>query len=194
MPLDALPPLTTPRLVVREVAEGDLADLTLMNGDDEVTRHLPYPSWRSDADAQAWLRRMHAMHAATLGRQYVIVLRATERVAGSCLLHRYEPGSARAELGYVLARDQWGRGLMHEALSALLAYAFEGYGLRRVEAEVNPDNRASVAVLERLGFRREGLLRERWCVKERCYDTAYYGLLAADWAAHGPLAAGREHR
>ena len=177
--------LESPRLIVRAVETGDLADLLVVNGDDEVTRHLPYPSWRGLHDAQAWLARMQAMHAAGLGLQCVIAERPTGRVIGSCLLHRRDEGSARTELGYVLGRAHWGHGLMREALSSLLDHAFDGYGLRRIEAEVNPTNTASSGLLERLGFTREGLLRQRWSAKGETYDTAIYGLLRDEWPAAG---------
>jgi len=193
MPLYPLPELTTPRLIVREVEDRDLPDLALVNGDDEVTRHLPYASWCTAKDSEDWLARMRAMADAGLGRQYVVVLREPARVIGSCLLHRHEAGSARAELGYVLGRAHWGRGLMHEALQALLDHAFDGYALRRIEAEVNPANLASIGLLRRLGFRQEGLLRARWCAKGVVYDTQMHGLLRDDYRARAALAAPPRH-
>ncbi len=173
--------LTTRRLIVRAVEDADLDDLVIVNGDDEVTRHLPYPSWRGVHDAQAWLSRMRAMHAAGLGLQFVIAERHGGKVIGSCLLHRRDEGSARAELGYVLGRAHWGQGLMREALTGLLDHAFDGYALRRIEAEVNPANSASCALLLHLGFTCEGLLRQRWSAKGQTYDTAFYGLLRGEW-------------
>jgi RimJ/RimL family protein N-acetyltransferase len=70
---------------------------------------------------------------------------------------------------------------MHEALTALLCYAFGELKLRRIEADVDPRNAASLKSLGRLGFRREGLLRERWNVAGEIQDTAYFGLLAREW-------------
>jgi RimJ/RimL family protein N-acetyltransferase len=70
---------------------------------------------------------------------------------------------------------------MKEALQGLLSAAFSDLGLRRVEAEVNPANLASVRLLERLGFAHEGVLRQRWVAKGQAYDVAVYGLLRDDW-------------
>jgi RimJ/RimL family protein N-acetyltransferase len=72
---------------------------------------------------------------------------------------------------------------MREAVEAACAHAFTVLGIRRIEAEVDPANRASCALLERTGFRREGTLRQRWCAKGRSYDTHFYGLLAEEWHA-----------
>jgi RimJ/RimL family protein N-acetyltransferase len=75
---------------------------------------------------------------------------------------------------------------MHEALQALIDYAFGPLGLNRIEADIDPRNSNSARSLERLGFRMEGVLRERWIVAGEVSDTGYYGLLRKEWSyAHG---------
>ena len=169
------------RLIVRPVEEGDLPALLKVNGDDEATRFLPYASWRSLADGRAWFERMSVLGARGESIQYVIIDRASALAIGTCLLFRYEESSARAELGYVLGRNFWGRGIMREALVALINCAFGAYALRRLEAEVDPLNLASSLLLEGLGFTREGLLRKRWIDKGVAHDTIIYGLLSDEW-------------
>jgi [ribosomal protein S5]-alanine N-acetyltransferase len=178
--------LHTPRLVVRRVDQADLPALMHVNGDDEVTRHLPYTSWRSLEDATAWLARMRGQEAAGAACQYVVVDKTQGHAIGTALLFRWEQASARAELGYVLGRAQWGRGLMREALSALLDHAFNTVALNRIEAEVHPANTASLALLARLGFAQEGVLRERWAVKGQTYDVVAHGLLRREWQPAAP--------
>lgn len=95
----------------------------------------------------------------------------------------FHEASRRAEIGYVLAREVWGRGLMHEALSALVALAFQTLNLNRLEADIDPRNTASTNSLARLGFVQEGFLRERWIVGSEVSDTALFGLLRSEWAA-----------
>ena len=70
---------------------------------------------------------------------------------------------------------------MHEALLALLHLAFTDLQLKRIEADIDPRNVASARSLERLGFAKEGLLRERWIVEGEVSDSALYGLLHSDW-------------
>ena len=84
-------------------------------------------------------------------------------------------------MGYALGRAHWGNGYIWEALNALLAYAFEELGMHRIEADVDPRNAASIRTLERLGFVREGYLRERWHVGGEIQDALFYGLLRSDW-------------
>jgi PPOX class probable FMN-dependent enzyme len=184
MPLVIPPPLETPRFVVRPLAQADLPGLMAVNGDDEVTRYLPYATWRTPDDAGAWFERMQGLQATGMAIQFVVVEKAAGKPVGTCLLFRHDEGSARAELGYVLGRAHWGQGAMHEALSALLDAAFRTMKLRRLEAEVNPLNGASCRVLARLGFAKEGLLRRRWVTDGVAYDVEAWGLLADDWRAN----------
>ncbi|MCE9658444.1 MAG: GNAT family N-acetyltransferase [Burkholderiales bacterium] len=168
---------------VRLLAESDLPALFAVNSDEAVTSMLPYATWQTPADAEAWFGRMAALQATGLALQFVVAEKASDRAIGTCLLFRLEEGSQRAELGYVLGRAHWGRGLMHEALGALLDSAFGPLGLRRLEAEVDPRNLASARVLQRLGFTREGLLRQRWVTKGAAKDVEIHGLLRSEWPA-----------
>ena len=186
MSIDLTPPdLETARLRVRPVAESDLASLMEVNGDEHVTRFLPYETWRSMDDALAWYKRIAAMQAAGSAIQLVAADKATGSAIATCLLFQFEQKSARAELGYVLARAHWGKGLMREALDAVLGHAFGPMGVRRLEAHVDPRNGPSRALAQRLGFTREGLLRERWVDKGEPTDIEVYGLLRREWPPRG---------
>jgi RimJ/RimL family protein N-acetyltransferase len=172
--------LRTERLIVRPVEEGDLPDLLAVNGDAETTRFLPYATWTRLDDARAWLQRMRGIEAGGTALQLVVEQRSDGRVIGTILLFKWDAASARIELGYVLARSHWGQGLMHEALRGVCARLFSSLAIRRIEAEVDVANTASHQLLLRLGFAVEGRLRQRWVVRERCYDVHLYGLLATD--------------
>uniref|UniRef100_A0A183C8A8 N-acetyltransferase domain-containing protein n=1 Tax=Globodera pallida TaxID=36090 RepID=A0A183C8A8_GLOPA len=85
-----------------------------------------------------------------------------------------------SEIGYMLARPHWGGGIAVEAVSAVIDQLF-AEGQRRVFADTDPENLASRGLLERLGFRLEGMLRAEWETHIGVRDTALYGLLPADW-------------
>ena len=116
--------------------------------------------------------------------QLGIERRADSALVGTCSLFHFHVASRRAEIGYVLGRPYWGSGYMHEALQALLGYAFQALDLNRLEADIDPRNRASARTLERLGFQKEGHLRERWIVNGEVSDTWMYGLLRREWQEH----------
>jgi RimJ/RimL family protein N-acetyltransferase len=175
--------VTSARVSVRPVEERDIDHLLEVNGDPEVTRFLPYPTWQSRDDGLAWLKRMQALEETGTCRQLVVERNSDGKVIGTVLLFRFDPGSARAELGFVLGRAHWGQGFMREALEAVCAHAFSAMSVRRLEAEVNPANEPSNGLLRRIGFRLEGTLRKRWVSKGVPYDTNFYGFLAEEWQA-----------
>jgi len=190
MPLIAPVSIESDRLRVQLLAESDLPALMQVNGDAEVTRFLPYATWNSLEDAHAWYQRMVGLQAGGAALQFVVTHKVSGSAIGTCLLFRFDEGSARAELGYALGRAHWGQGLMHEALSALVGSAFGAMGLRRVEAEVDPRNLASGRLLQRLGFTKEGLLRQRWVTKGTPTDVEVFGLLAGEWPVASPSTRG----
>ena len=187
MPLTAPNPIESERLLVRLVSKSDLPALLEVNSNHEVTALLPYATWNSMADAEAWLQRMKGIQATGLALQFVLVLKSTGMAIGTGLLFRFEEGSARAELGYALGRAYWGQGLMLEALEALISCAFGNMNLRRLEAEVDTRNQSSARVLQRLGFTKEGLLRQRWVSKGETNDVEVYGLLRNEWPSRQGL-------
>jgi [ribosomal protein S5]-alanine N-acetyltransferase len=181
MPLPSFPNIDAARVAVRAVAKPDLADLHEVNGDDEVTRFLPYATWRTPEDAASWLARMQALRANGSGEQLVIERTSDRKVIGTVLVFKHDEASSRVELGYVLGRAHWRRGYATEALRAVCEHCFSALGMRRIEAEVHADNTASNALLLALGFTHEGLLRQRWVARGVAYDTNFYGCLAEDW-------------
>jgi [ribosomal protein S5]-alanine N-acetyltransferase len=180
VPLVAPDWIESSRVLVRLLEEADLPSLLAMNSNPEVTALLPYPTWSSLADGKAWYDRMRVIEAGGTALQFVVVSKTANIAIGSCLLFRLEEPSGRVEVGYALAREYWGLGLMREALTELLGAAFGSMGLRRIEAQVNTRNTASAVLLARLGFTKEGLLRKRWIVKDHAEDVEMFGLLRGE--------------
>jgi RimJ/RimL family protein N-acetyltransferase len=183
---ERLPTLGTPRLRLRPVVPGDAPDLFAVFGDPVVCRYWSRPALPDLAAAESLQREIAALFAERSLFQWAIADRATDRLVGTCTLAELSAEHRRAAVGYALRRAEWGRGYGTEALRALLAFAFDdaaGLALHRVEADVDPRNDASIRVLERLGFRREGVLRERWHLHGELQDAALYGLLAREWRA-----------
>jgi RimJ/RimL family protein N-acetyltransferase len=104
-------------------------------------------------------------------------------VIGTVTLFNLNLDNRRAEVGYGLDRDFWRQGYMNEALQALLSFAFNVLNLHRLEADVDPRNVGSIRSLEKLGFQREGYLRERLHVNGEIQDAYFYGLLRPEWEA-----------
>jgi [ribosomal protein S5]-alanine N-acetyltransferase len=115
--------------------------------------------------------------------QWGIARLKDDTLIGISTLFHVESNNHRAEIGYALGREHWGSGYIQEAVRALLGYAFSELNLHRIEADVDPRNKASIRTLERLGFQKEGYLRERWKVNGEIQDALFYGLLRREWEA-----------
>jgi RimJ/RimL family protein N-acetyltransferase len=175
------PRLTTERLVLREVAEHDVEAVFAMESDPVAMRYWSRPPMRDLEEARASVERARGYFAERIGLRWSIARSDDDWMIGHVSVFQFHEQSDRAEIGYGLARPHWGQGFMHEALTAVIDYAFGPLGLRRLEADTDPRNHASIRALERLGFTREGLLRERWQVGEEISDSLLLGLLAREW-------------
>jgi [ribosomal protein S5]-alanine N-acetyltransferase len=181
MPLPANFPIQTPRLQLRTVIQSDLPDLLKVNSNPRVTDFLPYDTWHTPADAQAWFERTQTRCADGNGIQLVVALNAPPHtVIGTAILFAHDAESGRVELGYVLGEAHWGQGFAREAVGHLVRHCFAQMGIRRIEAQINPANTASCKLVEALGFTLEGHLRNRYTAKGRTYGVNLYAKLASD--------------
>jgi len=182
-------PITIPttRLTLRFLTEADLPAVYEIFSHPEVMRYWSYPAWTDHSQAQQWLTNNQEGYRTGNALQVAIERRDDHQLVGTCTLFQFHVASRRAEIGYALGRPYWGLGYMQEALRALLQYAFQTLDLNRLEADIDPRNLASAHVLERLGFLKEGHLRDRWIVNNEVSDTALYGLLRREWQARSSV-------
>lgn len=173
--------ITTKRLTLRFLSEADLPALYNIFSHPEVMRYSSLPPWTDRAQAQQMLVDAQEGYRTRSALQLGIERNADRVLIGNCSLFHFHVASRRAEIGYALSLPYWRSGYMHEALQALLRYAFQTLDLNRLEADVDPRNHASVKTLERLGFQKEGYLRERWIVNGEISDSWLYGLLRQEW-------------
>ncbi len=178
-----LPTIPAERVVLRWLTGDDVPALYEIFSHPEVMRYWSSPQHQSMTETQHMLERIHeSFHKHEL-YQWGVARKTDNRVIGTCTLAQIDTQNRRAEIGYILAREYWGQGMMREALTALCNFAFTTMNLNRIEADVDPRNAASLRILDRLGFQREGLFRERWIVGDEIQDSAMLGLLRREWHA-----------
>ena len=179
---DTLPPvLATARLRLRPFTHDDAAPLFRVFSDEQVVRFWSVGAWTDIAQAEKMIEEaLLAYREGGLSR-YAIALADTDELIGICNLRGFFEQNRRCELGYALGSAHWGHGYGFEALEALLGHAFAALDMNRIEADIDPRNDASARLLERLGFRQEGYMPERWFVHGEYADTAFYGLLRRYW-------------
>jgi ribosomal-protein-serine acetyltransferase len=149
---------------------------------EELARWMPWPeSERSPADVLPFIRSTRKQIADNDGLQTVIV-DPDGRIAGMVGTHGVDWANRKTSIGYWLAGEHQGRGVMTAAVRAHVDHAFGTWKLNRVTIEASVDNARSRAIPERLGFREEGVLREVERVGGRMLDHVVYSTLAADWS------------
>lgn len=158
------PVLETERLRLRELRYEDGPDICAYFNED-VARY--YDWWPATvADGRGFVRYFRHGYQEELSIRWAITLKPSDKIIGSCGFSDFYRFSL-CELGYELAKEYWGKGIMKEALQAIIPFGFNEIGIHRIQASVFPENQASIRLLETLGFQKEGLLREFLYVKHR---------------------------
>lgn len=176
-----LPTLAAPRVALRWLTEADAGALFGIFSNPAVMRYWSTLPMADIAQAQKLVADIQEGFRTRRLFQWGVVRLEDDWVIGTCTLFAINESQGRAEIGYALGHEFWGHGYMKEALTALVDFAFGKLGMRRLEADVDPRNAGSLHAVERLGFRREGVLRERWKVNGELQDSVMLGLLSHEW-------------
>lgn len=166
---------------MRWISEDDVDALYEVFSDPRVMRYWssgPLPNREAAAEMQ---REIAETNQSDHMWKWGLALRDSNTLIGTVTLFHLNLDNGRAEIGYAMGSAHWGKGYMNEALTALIVHAFDVLKLRRLEADVDPRNISSIRTLKRLGFQREGFLRERWHVDGEIQDALFYGLLHHEW-------------
>ena len=178
-----LPTLEGERVRLRQLDDADVHAVFAVFGDPVVARYWATPALVDETAAAELVEQTRVNFRARTGFRWAIATRDDDDVIGTCSLFHLDAANRRAEVGYALGRAYWRRGYATEAITIALTFGYETLGLRRIEADVDPRNAASLRTLERLGFQREGLLRACWEVNGEVQDSVILGLLADEWRA-----------
>ncbi len=165
--------LRTERLVLRPACSGDLDALHAIMRQPRAMAYWSTPPHDTLAQTADFLDGMMTIPPGE-GEDFAIEHQG--RMIGKAGLYRFP------DIGYILDPDHWGRGLMREALTAVIARAIAVHGLPRIQADVDPRNAASLRLLAWLGFRETDRQARTWLVGEEWCDSVYLVLDAADWS------------
>jgi [ribosomal protein S5]-alanine N-acetyltransferase len=177
-----LPILSTNRLSLRGIRDADAEELFKIKSNRELTEGYGGRTHSSIEDTLRWIERVRAGYKNRESLFWCVTLKPQDAAIGSCLFWHLDDSFKCAELGYELHPDFWQKGIMAEAVAAILQYGFGELGFNRVEACPFAANIASNKLLIRLGFVQEGNLRQRCFVNDRFEDQLYFGLLREEWA------------
>ena len=174
-------PRRTERLVLRPLDDDDIEDVLAYRARAEVCRYLQHEPMDRD-EVESFVHEWEsATTVAADGDEIVLGVEFEHRVVGDVRLHVGRIVDGQGEIGWAFHPRVRGRGLATEAACSIIDAAFDELALHRVWAQLDPRNVASAALCERLGMRREALLREESWFKGAWGDLAIYGLLRDEW-------------
>jgi [ribosomal protein S5]-alanine N-acetyltransferase len=172
------PTLVTPRLILREITPGDAADLFSFTSDPEVQKYDSDPPMCEISEAVSAIEKAGQQFISKKAIAWGIELRQENRLIGSIGFYFWGESYYKTDLGYTVARPYWRQGIATEALRALMQFGFETLHLHRINVDTRMDNLASVRLMQKLGFRQEGVRRE--CIRNE--DGSYQS-----WGLYGML-------
>jgi ribosomal-protein-alanine N-acetyltransferase len=171
------PVLYTDRLVLREIVEADTPAVFEIRSNPSLMRYVPRPMARNHSDALEVVNMIAGRLVTKEGINWGICLKDDPTVIGIIGYVRIWPERFRAEIGYILHGDFHGKGVMQEALLEAIRYGFEDMGLHSIEAVVNPENKASSAILLRNGFSLSGFFKDLIYFDGKFIDANIYSLI-----------------
>lgn len=170
------------RILLREFRENDWEKVHSYASDPEVVRYMDWGP-NTKEETKAFISRSISSQKEEPRRKYTlaITLKGENKPIGSCDICVASSENKEGWIGYCLNRQSWNKGYATETAEALLKFGFQQLDLHRIFATVDPDNIASIHVLEKAGMKHEGHLREHKWSKGRWRDSLLYSILENEW-------------
>jgi len=174
------PEITTDRLLLRAVSKSDVKEIFFLRSDKRVMKYIDKTPAETLDDADEFITKITELEKNNEVVTWAIVLKGDSKLIGTICYWNIQKEHYRAEIGYVLHPDYWGKGIMQEAFSEVVNYGFKVMKLHLIEANVNPANEASIKLLEKNNFIREAYYEENYYYNGKFLDTAIYSLLTTE--------------
>ena len=188
MPDEGFNELTGERVVLRRFHPGDVPEFVAYRSSPAVARYQSWDAPYPPEEGERFVQAIAQDHPDTAGEwfQFAVALRPAGPLIGDCAAMPHAGDPRQCEIGFTIAPGYQGRGYATEAARLLVGYLFGPRAKHRITASCDARNTASAAVLERLGMRREGHLRESTWAKGEWTDDLLYGLLRREWQLGRP--------
>ncbi|MGZ3862881.1 MAG: GNAT family N-acetyltransferase [Bacteroidia bacterium] len=173
------PILETERLILREITPEDAPAFFLCRSDKETMKFIGRPLHKTVTDTEALIKVIMERVNENIAINWAITLKEDSKFIGTISYHDIIKEHYRAEVGYMLLPAYWRKGIVSEALKAVLDFGFTNLKLHSIEAKINPHNTASANLLKKHKFVREAYFKEDFFFEGKFYDTEIYSLLSS---------------
>lgn len=171
------PEIETARLKLRCLAENDAASIYAVRSDFEVTKYNSGAAYTDISQAVGLISRSIDGFQNKRSLYWALLLKESGEVVGQLGYNCWDQENHSADVGFDLRRDYWGKGIMKEALGAIISFGLQNMGLNRIGAQVSTYNDNCVHLLESLGFKHEGTMREQYYENGEYHDLKLYAIL-----------------
>lgn len=171
------PNLETERITLRELTVKDAEFIYQYFSMNEVTQYYGLESFENHTQAMELIHIFKTAFEEKKGIRWGIEIKETKALVGTIGFNSYAPKNRRAEIGYDLHPNHWKKGFASEAITKILSYGFNDMGLTRIGAIVFVENNASISLLEKMGFEKEGTLRNYMYQNGVVHDTYIYSII-----------------
>ncbi|MCU0414742.1 MAG: GNAT family N-acetyltransferase [Ignavibacteriaceae bacterium] len=176
----SFPEFESERLIFRKILISDAKDIFLIRSNDKVMRFMDVPRHHSISDSEKLIESIGESYKKETGINWAIIEKHSNGFVGYFGFFRIIPEHCRAEIGYALKPEYWGKGYMYETINRMVRFGFDNMKLHSIEANVNPENEKSKKVLEKIGFKKEAYFRENYLFDGKFLDSIIYSLLEMD--------------
>jgi ribosomal-protein-alanine N-acetyltransferase len=178
---DSFPVLETNRLRLRHITEADAEALFALRTNDAVMQYIGRPKPQNLEEVKSMIEKIKTDFKESVGISWVIAHKESDELIGTIGFWRMDKQNHRAEIGYMLHSDYWGKGIATEAMQAVLPYGFDVLRFHSIEANVDPLNEVSKKLLLKFGFVQEAYFRENYYFDGQFLDSAIFCLLQHDY-------------
>lgn len=171
------PTLETKKLLLREISLDDAADYFLHRSDKETMKHIGKPLHQSVSETQELIKKIAAGMQANETIAWAISLKENPKFIGTIGYHRILKEHHRGEIGYMIGKEHWNKGIVSEAAEKIIDYGFTKMNFHSIEGVIDPTNIASGKLLKKLGFTKDAYFKENYLFDGKYMDTEVYSLL-----------------
>ena len=174
--------IETDRLIIREFNEGDLKSIHEYASKSEVTMYLPFGP-NNELDTQLFLKKVidYQIQNPRCDYEFAVILKQNDSLIGGCGIHVTNIKNKEASIGYCYDKKFWRNGYASEAADAIIKFGFQKLSLHRIFATCCPDNIGSAKVMEKIGMKKEGCLREHKLQRGKWRDSFIYSILEYEY-------------
>lgn len=179
-----LPTLETERVLLRKFTVDDANDMFDYSSVPEVSKFVPWETHTTIEDSKGFISYIIKQYEEGKLAPWAIELKENKKVIGTIDFVAWFPQHYRAEIGFILSNEHWGRGLIPEAANEVIKFGFNKMELNKIKAPCMVENVQSQRVLQKLGMTLEGILKDEYFIKGKFRDMAVYSLLKKDFQSN----------